>query len=179
MGCRFSSRSSCRVKNTIRVVHLSGYIEDFEYPVSVSQVTGGSCGGGGGGGGRPPKHFLCTPTQLISNGCKGLEADTILEAGHIYFLLPYSTLQDEVSPLDLASIAKKLTAKAKSTKSNYKPNSLSASSINSPATSPNRFVIKSSDSQRPTRRLQAWRPILDTIREKSLNRRSESDLQET
>ncbi|OMO72812.1 hypothetical protein CCACVL1_17578 [Corchorus capsularis] len=176
MGCRFSSRSSCRVKNTIRVVHLSGYIEDFEYPVSVSQVTGGSRGGGGGG--RPPKHFLCTPTQLISNGCKGLEADTILEAGHIYFLLPYSTLQAEVSPLDLASIAKKLTAKAKSTKCN-KPNSLSASSMNSLATSPNRFIIKSSDSQRPTRRLQAWRPILDTIREKSFNRRSESDLQET
>ncbi|XVE98836.1 hypothetical protein REPUB_Repub03eG0143000 [Reevesia pubescens] len=174
MGCSFSSRSSCRVKNIIRVVHLNGFVEDFGYPVSVSEVTG-----------RPPKQFLCTPAQLISNCCKGLQPETILEPGHLYFLLPYSTLQPDVSPVDLASIARKLTAKAKSTKCKAKSPSQYGSSLlwNSPARSPNR--LRESDSglmpcgARRSSRVRAWKPILDTIREKSFNRRSESDLQET
>ncbi|XWS70977.1 hypothetical protein CRYUN_Cryun03dG0097500 [Craigia yunnanensis] len=174
MGCSFSCRSSSSVKNIIRVVHLNGFVEDFTYPVSVTQVTG-----------RPPKQFLCTPAQLISNCSKGLQPDTILEPGHIYFLLPYSTLQPDVSPANLASIARKLTAKAKSTNRKAKSASQYGSSPlwNSPARILN--PLREPDSElmscgaKRFSRMRAWKPILDTIREKSFNRRSESDLQET
>ncbi|XVE71877.1 hypothetical protein DITRI_Ditri10aG0187000 [Diplodiscus trichospermus] len=175
MGCCLSRRSSSSTaKHIIRVVHFNGFVQDFEHPVSVSQLIG-----------RPPKQFLCTPAQLISNCSKGLQPDTILERGHIYFLLPYSTLQPEVSPLDLATIARKLTAKAKSTKCKAKSTSQYGSSPlrSSTARSPNRLGepdsgLMSRGAQR-LYRMRTWKPILDTIREKSFNRRSESDLQET
>ncbi|EOY32008.1 hypothetical protein QUC31_019588 [Theobroma cacao] len=178
MGCSFSRGSSSTVKNIIRVVHLNGYVEDFEYPVSVGQLTG-----------KPPKQFLCTPAQLISGCSQGLQPDTILEAGRIYFLLPYSTLHPDVSPADLASLARKLSAKAKSTNCKAKsPTSSQYSHGSSPlwnslGRSPNR--LRESDSgmkshgAQSSSRVRTWRPVLDTIREKSFNRRSESDLQET
>lgn len=170
MGCSFSRRwrSSSKVKNIIRVVHLNGFVQDFENPVTVSQLIGA---------GGSPKQFLCTPAQLISNCSKGLQPDTILELGHIYFLLPYSTLQPDVSPVDLASLATKLSAKAKSTKCKANKSSTVWSSV--PGRSPNQFrQVPDSGAQRLSR-VRAWKPILDTIREKSFNRRSESDLQDT
>ncbi|KAK0571136.1 hypothetical protein LWI29_011625 [Acer saccharum] len=156
MGCCCSRTCSSSSKSTIkniRVVHLNGHVEDFMFPVSVSQVTG-----------RSQKHFLCTAAQLLVIGSKPLKPDTLLEPGHIYFLLPSSALQADVSPLDLASLVKRLTAKAKSSKSQQ----------GSPLRSPEMETgVKGlSRTRRP------WKPILDTIREMSFNRRSESDLQE-
>ncbi|KAI9192336.1 hypothetical protein LWI28_021372 [Acer negundo] len=156
MGCfcsrtsSSSSSSKSTIKN-IRVVHLNGHVEDFMFPVSVSQVTGWS-----------QNHFLCTAAQLLVIGSKPLKPDTLLEPGHIYFLLPSSALQADVSPLDLASLVKRLTAKAKSSKSQQ----------GSCSPEMETGVKGLSRKQRP------WRPILDTIREISFNRRSESDLQE-
>lgn len=145
----------------IRVVHLNGLVQDFDHPVSVSEVTGTH---------RPPKQFLCTPAELLSDCSKlGLQPDTMLQAGHIYFLLPYSTLQPDVS---LASIARKLTAKAKSTKPNSSTQPASTPLWRSPDSG-----LVSCRAQRLSR-MRPWKPILDTIREKSFNRRSESDLQE-
>ncbi|KAE8056691.1 hypothetical protein FH972_013439 [Carpinus fangiana] len=172
MGACFSCRSSPPPKGirAIRLVHLNGYVEDFQHPVSVSQVTG-----------KPTKHFVCTPAQLLCAGSEPLKPDTQLEAGKIYFLLPFSVLRADVSPLDLVSIIKKLTAVAKA--SGREPKSSGASSYNSsPVTSPGRFMepegqMMGYGAQRSAR-ARSWRPILDTIKEKSFNRRSESDLQE-
>ncbi|KAB2079420.1 hypothetical protein ES319_A05G002900v1 [Gossypium barbadense] len=165
MGCSLSCRSSsCGVKNMIRVVHLNGLVQDFDHPVSVSEVTGTD---------RPPKQFLCTPAQLLSDCSQlGLQPDTILQAGHIYFLLPYSTLQSDVSHVSLASIGRKLTAKAKSTK----PNSSTQPASTPLWPSPDSGLV-SCRAQRLSR-MRPWKPVLDTIRDKSFNRRSESDLQE-
>ncbi|KAF3972858.1 hypothetical protein ACB098_09G154500 [Castanea mollissima] len=158
-------RSSQPFKS-IRVVHFNGYVEDFVHPVSVNEVTA-----------KSPKHFVCTPAQLLTNGSKPLKPDTQLELGKIYFLLPFSTLQADVSPMDLASIVRKLTTVAKTS-----PLSSQQHSSNDPATSPNRFM----EAEKPvvaygaprSARARSWKPILDTIRERSFNRRSESDLQE-
>ncbi|KAF5461712.1 hypothetical protein F2P56_017787 [Juglans regia] len=172
---------SSRALEGIRVVHLNGYVENFEHPVSVSQVTG-----------KPAKHFVCTPSQLLSTttGSKLLKPDAQLELGKIYLLLPFSALQAEVSPMDLACVVKKLTAVAKTSRCEAK--SLrdsplmspygSTPVLNSPSRSPNRFVapeaaMAPSDAQRSSR-ARSWKPILNTIREKSFNRGSESDLQE-
>ncbi|KAI9123226.1 hypothetical protein K1719_006115 [Acacia pycnantha] len=121
MGGCFSCRSSPTF-NTVRVVHLNGFVEYFEGPISVSQVTGGS---------------------------------------------------------DMASLAKRLTKKAE-----IKPCSDKSSSIgwSSPSGSPGRVGVAdqigvSYGGGRSPCRVKPWKPILDTIREKSFNRR-ESDLQE-
>ncbi|CAL5376704.1 unnamed protein product [Camellia sinensis] len=171
MGSCFSSRpssSSTTLLKTIRVVHMNGHVEDFEHSVTVGEVTG-----------KPPRHFVCTRTQLVSGEPKPLKQETQLELGNVYFMLPYSTIQSGVSPVDLASIAKKLTRVAKTSQpqlANKSPlrNFLSSGSSpvwSSPATSPNRFS--------GSVKAQSWKPFLDTIRERSFNRRSESDLQET
>ncbi|KAL5771574.1 hypothetical protein ACOSP7_015728 [Xanthoceras sorbifolium] len=158
MGCCCSrSSSESTINNSIRVVHLNGYVEDFMFPVQVSQVTG-----------RSQKHFLCTAAQLLVIGSKPMKPNAILEPGNIYFLIPSSALQADVSPLDLASLVKRLTAKAKSSKS---PGSCSTSPLCGQ-------YRTSSCSMDRRRRRPSWRPILDTIREMSFSRMSESDLQE-
>ena len=180
MGACFSIRSSSTFNN-VRVVHLNGYVEDFEQPISASQVIG-----------NPPKHFVCTSIQLLSScSSKSLNGDTQLRPGQVYFMLPYSILQDEVSPVDLASLAKRLTAIAKTRPCEYnngnksiKASPLSSQTFwSSPSRSPGRVGVQEQIGMMMNGRLgtcsvQPWKPMLDTIREKSFTRRSESDLQE-
>ncbi|KAK7413037.1 hypothetical protein VNO78_04872 [Psophocarpus tetragonolobus] len=180
MGGCFSSKPSSTINN-VRLVHLSGYVEDFDQPISVSQVTG-----------TPAKHFVCTSLQLLSSCSKPLNGETQLQPGNVYFMLPFSILQADVSPADLASLAKKLTAIAKTSRCEGKKNSLkdgvlsSQQGLNnvwgSPSRSPGRLGLVEQTSMpyggRSPCRIRPWKPILDTIREKSFNRRSESDLQE-
>ncbi|GAV59011.1 DUF4228 domain-containing protein [Cephalotus follicularis] len=169
MGGCFSCRSSYSFNTNILVVHLNGYVEEFEHPVLVSQFTA-----------NPPGQFVCTPVQLLKsfNGTRPLNPDALLEPGQIYFLLPYSTLQPDVSPVDLVSISRKLTAIAKSKRSSRtsallsQEASLTCGMWGSPANSPDRISDAWASGGR------SWKPILDTITEKSFTRRSESDLQE-
>ncbi|XVE98837.1 hypothetical protein REPUB_Repub03eG0143100 [Reevesia pubescens] len=168
MGCCLSSPNTF---NTIRLVHLNGYVEDFDHPISVNEVIG-----------KPPKQFLCTAAQLVSAGSRPLHPDTQLQPGHLYFLLPLSTLQDDISPLDMASVVKRLTARAKSIRSH------DLSPKTSPSLTQNDFGSKRNSSVRTEMicglqkscraRAQSWKPILGTIREISFTRRSESDLRE-
>ncbi|KAH9775384.1 DUF4228 domain-containing protein [Citrus sinensis] len=105
--------------------------------------------------GRPPKHFVFTAAQLLSAASlKPLTAETLLEPGRIYFVLPASTFGNEFSPIDLAGIVKKLTAQAKSAgksqannsprRKTLSPNPYSRSSSspawNLPTRSPNRMA---------------------------------------
>ncbi|XP_061361670.1 uncharacterized protein LOC133305458 [Gastrolobium bilobum] len=175
MGVCFSCNSSSTFKN-IRVVHLNGYVEDFDQPISARQVIG-----------NPPKHFVCTSIQLLCSSSQQLNGDTQLQPGQVYFVLPYSVLQPDVSPVDLASLAKKLTAiaKTKPCESLKATSSMSSQNVwSSPSMSPGRFgVTEQYDMSMMNRgrspcRVQPWKPILDSISEKSLTRRSESDLQD-
>ncbi|TKY72755.1 hypothetical protein E2542_SST01500 [Spatholobus suberectus] len=180
MGGCFSSKPSFTINN-VRLVHLSGFVEDFEEPISVNQVTG-----------TPPRHFVCTSVQLLSSCSKPLNGDTQLQPGNVYFMLPYSILQADVSPVDLASLAKRLTAIAKTSRCEDKKSSLKDGPLSSqhglspvwssPSRSPGRLGVVEQKGMpyggRSPCRMQPWKPILDTIREKSFNRRSESDLQE-
>ncbi|XP_021275570.1 uncharacterized protein LOC110410266 [Herrania umbratica] len=179
MGCCFSSR--CRSPstfNTIRLVHLDGYVKDFDHPISVSEVIG-----------KPPKQFLCTAAQLMSTGFNPLNLDAQLQPGHIYFVLPLSTLQDDISPLDMASVVRRLTARAKSIRSDavspktgllWSQTGL-GSEGNSSVRIPRRLEGRemTHDLQNSCRaRARSWKPVLDTIKETSFTRRSESDLRE-
>ena len=161
MGACFSSRTtSASTFNNIRVVHLNGFVEEFENPVNVAQVAD-----------KSPKHFLCTQVQLLSTCPKPLKPDTQLEPGNIYFLLPFSALQADVSPMDLASIVRKLTAMAKTSHCKSKSPRISpllSQNDSNPATttsSPNRFMESETSVVAYGGGQRSWRPALDTIRE--------------
>ncbi|XP_058728934.1 uncharacterized protein LOC131601180 [Vicia villosa] len=165
MGVCYSCNTSSIFKNMIRVVHLNGFVEDFYQPISASQVIG-----------NLPKHFVCTSVQLLSSSYKPLKRDNSqLLPGQLYFILPYSVLQADVSPMDLACLARRLTAKGKA---KNKPCDYNKS----PSRSPCRVGMEEKVMMKGGRsscRVQSWKPILESIAEKSLNRRSESDLQES
>lgn len=168
MGSCFSFKSSSILKH-VRVVNLNGFVEDFEQPISANLVID-----------NPSKHFVCTSIQLLSISSKPLKGDTQLQIGQVYFMLPYSILQAvDFSPVDLACIAKKLTAIAKAKPCDYN-NSFTAWS--SPLRSPARVGVGEQigmmNGGRSPGRLQSWKPILDTITEKPIHRGRWSDLQE-
>lgn len=178
MGCNFSSGSPSVCNNkSIRLVHLNGHIEEFDYPVTVCEVTTIS-----------PKHFVCTPAQLLSNISKPLMPNTPLKPGQIYFLLPFSVFQSAVSPEDFKPVVKKLVNIARSKR--FKTESKSKSS---PSRSPvsrhcqlpaeknvteEQGIVGLAGLMQKSTKSRSWKPILATIRERSFNRRSESELQE-
>ncbi|CAK8564099.1 unnamed protein product [Lathyrus sativus] len=171
MGVCYSCNASSILKNMIRVVHLDGFVEDFHQPISAYQVIG-----------NQPKHFVCTSIQLLSSSYKPLKQDNSqLKPGQLYFMLPYSVLQADVSPVDLACLAKRLSAKAKAKNKPCNYNK-SPTVILLPSTSPCRVGMEEkvmmNGGRRSPCRMQSWKPILESIAEKSLNRRSESDLQD-
>ncbi|KAL8144582.1 hypothetical protein AgCh_002960 [Apium graveolens] len=96
-----SSSNSFKYGNIVRVVHLNGWLEEFEDPVTVKQVTG-----------NQPKHFVFPQAQLLSLDSKPMDSAAQLQLGNIYFLLPHSIFQAEMSPMDLATIYKRLTSAA-------------------------------------------------------------------
>ncbi|MCE2055126.1 hypothetical protein HAX54_042018 [Datura stramonium] len=116
--CCFSSKSSDILK-TIRVVHLNGNVEDFDHCISVHEVMG-----------KSQKHFVFTHAQLLSPASKPLKPDTMLEQGHIYYLLPRSLFQSSVSPMDLVPVARKLSCIAKKKQSKAATNTVTVESEN-------------------------------------------------
>ncbi|KAL7092435.1 hypothetical protein ACP275_12G164300 [Erythranthe tilingii] len=173
MGCSFSckrpsfSSSTSKKSNfekVIRIVDLNGYTEEIDYPVTVGEVTG-----------NPPKHFLFTHTQLLSSASTPLKSDTLLEQGRLYFLLPYSLFDSNVSPLDLAPIARKLSQSSRARKPKSRKQNIPSPNAGFSDTSGNK-----TDNNEVLRgpKSRSWKPVLATIRERSFNRRSESDLLE-
>ena len=158
MGCCLSCKSSTEFTN-IRVVHLNGYVQEFQNPVSVSQVITGQ---------SPSKNLVFTAAQLLSTESKPLNPDAQLETGQLYFLLPYSILQPDVSPVDFLALVKRLSSIARSGKFVQTRDKPSATSSLSGQSNP---MCRSPATM-------SWKPVLDTIREQSFNRRSESDLRE-
>ncbi|KAL1532964.1 hypothetical protein AAHA92_32915 [Salvia divinorum] len=151
MGCSFScivpKPSPPKIKS-IRIVRLNGSVEEITYPITVAEVTG-----------NRPKDFLFTQAELLAAAATPLKMEAPLEAGLVYFLLPAALFQSNVSPVELAPIARKLASIALNTKSKSKSQP------------------KCSDQIQPlNKKSRSWKPILSTIRERSFNRRSESDL---
>ena len=172
MGCRFSCRSSSSSTfSNIRVVHLNGYVEEFDPPVTVSQVSG-----------KPPVHFVCTAAQLLLVGSKPLKPETQLEQGLVYFLIPFSIFHSEASPMEMASTVSKLTAIAKTMPSKAKSPGPRTASSPARSRSPNHFLGQDvravvMEPKEASMKARSWKPHLAPIRERSFNGRSESDLQ--
>ncbi|KAM0021289.1 hypothetical protein Hdeb2414_s0024g00649261 [Helianthus debilis subsp. tardiflorus] len=163
MGARFSCKSSetdVATRSTprrTRVVHLDGSLVDYQDPTTVDQVLRNF-----------PNHFLCTPVQIIQAGLVPLRLDHQLRSGKLYFMLPDSTLKFNASPVDLASLTKKLMNIAKTSRSNSAksvPTSPSASPLCNPQPrSPSHSFGRGCGEDSMVKSLR-WKPILDAITE--------------
>ncbi|KAJ4963087.1 hypothetical protein NE237_023026 [Protea cynaroides] len=160
MGTCLSCRSLPSFE-AIRVVHMNGFVEDFDDSVMVSELTG-----------KPPKYLVCTPTQLVSfSSSQVLPPDTLLQRGHLYFILPFSFLQWEASPIDFVCLATRLTKVAKHY--DYKSRHQESSSVHTKSVEQKSVVEM--DRDKMSCKGQSWNPILDTINERSFDRRYELD----
>lgn len=168
MGCAYSSDSSSVNNNkSIRLVHLNGHIEEFNYPVTVCEVTTVS-----------PNHFVCTPAQLLSDYSKPLMPNTPLKPGQVYFLLPISVFESAVSPEDFKPVVKKLVNIARSKRFKTESKSCHCQLPAEKNVTEEQGIIGLAGPMQKSTKSRIWKPILATIRERSFNRRSESDLQE-
>ncbi|XP_057838477.1 uncharacterized protein LOC131048524 [Cryptomeria japonica] len=104
MGQRASCKRFSEVcPQRVRIVDMSGQVEEFSTAVKVKQVLQ-----------NHPRHFLCFSRDLyaIKNG-RLLPAEEDLRLGDIYFVLPISILDSDLSPQNLAALAARLVAAAK------------------------------------------------------------------
>lgn len=161
----------------IRLVHLNGWTEEFEDAMTVAQVTGGD----------KQQHFVFAQAQLatlLNSKPKPLDSATQLQKGSIYFLLPLSIFNTEMSPIDLATISKRLTLAAAAHKPSRIDNKKKKKKKQSKLEIRNRYA----DRYVPPRINEAlgdvdvnndkqntsWKPILESITERSFTR-AESD----
>ncbi|KAG6469210.1 uncharacterized protein LOC122034104 [Zingiber officinale] len=143
MGCKRRRRAF----NCVRVIHMNGYFEDYEPPVTVGEVTG-----------KPPAHVLLSSAHLLAFGSNPLRPDDRLESGRLYFLIPHSIFQSETSPLDLASLMTRLSGAARRGGAGAAPPS-------SPRRSEGQWCRERQMTARGT-----WKPELDPIEERSFGR---------
>ncbi|KAJ4962870.1 hypothetical protein NE237_022809 [Protea cynaroides] len=178
MGGCLSCRSVPASLDVIRVVHLSGLVEDYDHPVTAGEITG-----------KPPKYFLCASTEYSFSSSLAFQPDIQLQRGQIYFLLPLSSLQWEASDIDFACLATRLTKLAKRSGSPNSRHSQSNPVLGRSRSAPERVLSTSEedtsvgqnsvvtlDREKMSVRAGTWKPFLATINEKSFGRRSESDL---
>ncbi|CAA6672160.1 unnamed protein product [Spirodela intermedia] len=101
MGCRLSVGTGGNFDG-VRVVHISGYVQDFSGPVTVREVIG-----------KRSKLVCFSPSQLLSQSARPHGLDEQLEPGKLYFLLPHTVFHSGASAIDLATLATRLTAVAR------------------------------------------------------------------
>lgn len=85
--------------DVIRVVHLSGQVDEFPAPVIAKRVLQ-----------NHPRHFICNSRDLYEASCPPLQPEEELRLGELYFLLPLLALQ---SAENLVALAARLYAAAR------------------------------------------------------------------
>jgi PADRE domain len=101
MGC-ILPRAKPKKFDCVRVVHMNGFVEDYEGPVTAGRVIG-----------KSDRYMLCSSSNILYSGKHAFKPGDPLEPGRIYFLLPITILQSEASPVDFACLLNRLTSLAK------------------------------------------------------------------
>ncbi|WCJ42265.1 hypothetical protein M5689_023085 [Euphorbia peplus] len=191
MGCCCSCRrTTSNLSDNIRVVDINGYVQDFDYPIIVRQLTAKKLTRSTTRSrtdyiynhNNSAQLFVSTAEKLLSStGSKQLGPETQLHPGNVYFLLPFSTLSDSFTPMDYVGLVTKLKAVSKTAPKNciYDLNNSVIINVGHNNNNSLNGLVRQQTPKRPSRRYgrnRTWKPILATIRERSFNRRSESDL---
>lgn len=101
MGC-ILPHAKPKKFDCVRVVHMNGYVEDYEGPITAGRVMG-----------KSNRYMLCSSSSILYSGKHAFKPGDLLEPGRIYFLLPITILQSEASPVDFACLVNRLTSAAK------------------------------------------------------------------
>lgn len=104
MGLIVSCPRRAKVVNpgVIRVVHLNGQVDKFPSPVSLKRVLQ-----------HHPRHFICHSRDLYAVNGRPLQTAEELRLGELYFLLPFSALESDLSADNLMALAARLLAAAR------------------------------------------------------------------
>ncbi|KAF2316575.1 hypothetical protein GH714_041916 [Hevea brasiliensis] len=89
---------------TAKLILQDGQLEEFSYPVTVSQILKGnhSC-------------FVCKADDMDYNACiPAIDGDEELQLGQLYFVLPVNWINSRLSPRDMAALAVKASLALKS-----------------------------------------------------------------
>ncbi|XP_072985074.1 uncharacterized protein [Typha latifolia] len=141
LRCCLACVLPCGAFDLIRIVHLNGHIEEYSRPVKACQILAAN-----------PNHVLSRPcSQGIVRRILVVAPESELQRGHIYFLIPASSLPEKKKK-------KKIRKKKKIQRSNNQ-NSLSDASIIPDKRSGHRRRRQSSDC------VAVWQPHLDSIHE--------------
>lgn len=97
-----SRRTEVVSPEAIRVVHLNGQLDEFPAPVSVKRALQ-----------NDSRHFICCSRDLSAVNCRPLQPEEDLRLGELYFLLPLSVLEADLSVENLVALGARLYAAAR------------------------------------------------------------------
>ncbi|KAI6686988.1 hypothetical protein NL676_032901 [Syzygium grande] len=148
LRCCLACVLPCGALDLIRIVHLSGYVEEITRPITAGEVLKAH-----------PNHVLSKPcAQGVVRRILILSPDSELKRGSIYFLIPASTLPQD---------KKRVSSKAKSPRKKSHPHGEDVPDCDRHLAISKK---KSSSSRRERRHSHtdgAWRPHLESIHEDS------------
>jgi len=152
--------------DAIRVVHLNGQLDEFPAQVSVKRVLQ-----------NHPRYFICCSRDLFAVNCRPLQPDEDLRLGELYFLLPLSILESDLSTENLVALAAKLCTAARKELSSTAQRRRSADSTcdlpgEAPSSMQEKFLrscddpeVKMAFREHLISKTRSWRPRLHTIQE--------------
>jgi hypothetical protein len=168
MGSMASSSRRTEVVSpeAIRVVHLNGQLDEFQAPISVKRALQ-----------NDPRHFICCSRDLSGVHCRPLQQEEELRLGELYFLLPLSVLESDLSVENLVALAARLYAAARKGVSRAAQRRRSADSIcdlpgecqssiyEKLLRSCDDLEVKMAFREHVISKSRSWRPRLHTIQE--------------
>ncbi|KAJ6402775.1 hypothetical protein OIU84_014805 [Salix udensis] len=99
MGNTCNSCESTSVA-TAKLIFEDGRLEEFSYPVRVSQILQGN-----------PECFVCKADDMeFDEYVSAIDEDEHLQSGHLYFALPSSWLHSHLSTEQMAALAVKASS---------------------------------------------------------------------
>ncbi|OAY58925.1 uncharacterized protein LOC110609659 [Manihot esculenta] len=149
LRCCLACVLPCGALDLIRIVHLSGYVEEITHPTTAGEILKAN-----------PNHVLTKPSsQGVVRKILILSPESELKRGSIYFLIPASSLPSEKKKIAGGNKKNSSSRKTKKCNTEYLPDC-------------DRYLTdiissnnKSSRRDRRTCRVGAWRPHLESISE--------------
>ncbi|XP_030464411.1 uncharacterized protein LOC115683903 [Syzygium oleosum] len=149
LRCCLACVLPCGALDLIRIVHLSGYVEEITRPITAGEVLKAH-----------PNHVLSKPcAQGVVRRILILSPDSELKRGSIYFLIPASSLPQD---------KKRVSSKTKAPRKKSHPHGEDVPDCDHHlAISKKKSSSSSRRERRHSRTDSAWKPHLESIHEDS------------
>uniref|UniRef100_A0A0E0C9P1 Uncharacterized protein n=1 Tax=Oryza meridionalis TaxID=40149 RepID=A0A0E0C9P1_9ORYZ len=160
LRCCLACVLPCGALDVVRIVHLSGHVDEFSCPVTAGAVLAAH-----------PNHTLTTAWSSAGVGCPTkklviVSADSELKRGRIYFLIPSATLPADRRKKSRPSSNKKSKRPSHHHKSNGAATAASTAEQDNYLRELLSEKTAASGGQRRRRsgsRVGVWRPQLESI----------------